>query len=133
MSNEKEEIEKIDRLERIYLTWVTNAAIFIAVAPIMRNMGKNGKIYSLMLFTIAITLFTVTNIDYLGERKKLTNDNIRIPLRLDLLFAIIIVTIIVIAIIIYDYSINDVNISTNLIKKITNIFGVEIKNGKVKL
>ena len=122
MSSEKEKIEKIDRLERIFLSWITNAAIFLASAPIMRNMGKNGKYYTLVLLVIGIAMFTVTNIDYLQERSKLTEDEIEIPLRLDLLFVIRTIVIIVMAIIGYDYSINSEKMFEYYFKKFEKMF-----------
>ena len=127
-TKEKEDTEKIDRLERIYLSWITNGAIFLASAPIMRTVGKNGKYYTLILLVIGIVIFAVTNIDYLQERTELTNNDIDIPLRLDLLFVIMTVVIIVMIIIGYDYSVNSEKMFDNNIKKIEKLLGIKLKN-----
>ena len=117
-----ENIDKIDRVERIYLTWITNGAIFLATAPIIRNIGKKGKLYALLFFTIALVFFLVISVDYIEERNKLRDEGVDIPLRLDLLFTIMFITIFVILIISLDYEKNGVNISNKVVDKLFNIF-----------
>ncbi len=101
-SNSKEDIREIDRLERNFLAWITVASIFLAAAIIIKNFLNSGSYYSIVFFIIVILLLTITNADYLQERKSLAQKGIKVFPRLDYLFLIVVAVIIICVIIIYN-------------------------------
>ena len=97
-----EAIKEIDRLERNFLAWITVASIFLAAAIIIKNFLNSSSYYSIVFFIIVILLLTITNADYLQERKSLAQKGITVFPRLDYLFLIVTVVIIICVIIIYN-------------------------------
>ncbi len=101
-SQSPEDIKEIDRLERNFLAWITVASIFLAAAIIIKNFLNSSSYYSIVFFIIVILLLTITNADYLQERKSLDQKGIAVFPRLDYLFLIVTAVIIICVIIIYN-------------------------------
>ena len=94
--------EEADRIERLYLAWITIASIFLASAIIIKGFVADSIYYSIIFFIIVILILVIANVDYLNERKALLEANIPTFPRLDYLFFIVTFVIFVAIFIIYD-------------------------------
>jgi len=87
-------MEDVQQLENNFLAWITAASIFLAIGVVIKNYKDYGKYYFIAFFSIGIALLIITNLDYLKEREKLTEQKLEVFPRLDQLFILISVAII---------------------------------------
>lgn len=71
--------------ETLYLDWIRNIAIFVVAAlALLTLIGMEDIAY--WLFVLSLYLLIIAQVDYFHQRSNLVENNINIPLRIDLLW-----------------------------------------------
>ena len=111
-------MDEIQQLEDNFLAWITAAAIFLAIGVVIKSYKNYGNYYFVAFFSIGIGLLIITDLDYLEEKRELTDKGLEVFPRLDGLFLMILIAIII-CIIITIIVIQEILVSfNNTIEKI---------------
>ncbi len=89
-------------LESNFLDWVASIGVFLIVGIALFNFTKNGKLFSIITYLIALFLIIVLLIDYYIERKEHIKNGDIIRPAIDLLAVGMIATCLLVTWIIYE-------------------------------
>jgi len=104
-SNDIETAERILGIENLILHWVQVAGLFIATAFVIVGLvGRKRRGYGITLFIFSVIILWIVLVEYQVKKKRLEEQGIKVPDRINLLALLIAGTIIIVLIIIWDYS-----------------------------